>query len=361
MSDSPLFSPFPLGRITLANRAVMSPMTRSRSTGAHVPTALQAEYYGQRAAAGLIITEGTSPSPNGAGYARIPGLWSAEQTEAWKPVTAAVHARGGHIFAQLMHTGRVTHPLNLTPGAEVVAPSAVAAEGEMYTDQKGNQPYPVPRAMTAKDLELAKQEFVTASKNAIAAGFDGVELHGANGYLLEQFLSPVTNLRTDEYGGSPEKRRRFVLEVAKAVADAIGGDRLGIRLSPYGVNGGMKPYPEIDATYLALAKDLAPLGLTYLHLVDHSALGAPPVPDSLKQALRQAWPRTFIAAGGFDKEKAEAALREKRADLVAFGRPFLSNPDLMVRLAKGIPLTAPNFKTFYTPGAEGYTDYPAAS
>ena len=361
MSNSKLFAPATLGPLELKNHLVMAPMTRSRAVEESTPNALMAEYYGQRAAAGLIITEGTSPSPNGVGYPRIPGLWSPGQVAGWRLVTEAVHARGGRIFVQLMHTGRVGHPLNLPAGAEVLAPSAVTAPGEMYTDAKGMQPHPAPRAMTDADVHGAIEEYVTASRNAIAAGFDGVELHGANGYLMEQFISPDTNRRTDTWGGSIDKRLGFVLEVARKVAAAIGGEKVGIRLSPHGVNAGMVAYPEIDETYRKLVPALAATGIQYVHLVDHSALGAPPVPDALKLALRKAWPRTFILAGGFDLAGAEKALQEGRADLVAFGRAFLANPDLVARMQRGLPLTAPIFATFYTPGPNGYTDYAAAS
>jgi N-ethylmaleimide reductase len=339
----------------------MAPMTRSRAVDANIPNDLMAEYYGQRAGAGLIITEGTSPSPNGTGYPRIPGIWSQAQVAGWRKATDAVRAHGGRIFVQLMHTGRVGHPLNLPAGAEVLAPSAVAAEGEMYTDAKGMQPHPVPRAMTDAEVRAAIDEFVHASRNAIAAGFDGVELHGANGYLVEQFLSPQTNQRSDAWGGSVEKRQRFALEVAKAAAAAIGGEKVGIRLSPYGANAGMKPYPEIDETYTTLVPRLASTGMQYVHIVDHSSMGAPTVPEDLKRALRRAWPRTFILAGGFDRAAAEIALNEGRADLIAFGRQFLANPDLVTRLEQGLPLNASDFATFYTPGPKGYTDYPAAS
>ncbi len=360
MSESPLFEPTLLGRQCLRNRMVMSPMTRSRNGEGNVPTALMAEYYGQRAGAGLIVTEGTSPSPNGVGYPRIPGLWSQQQVEGWKPVTGAVHAKGGRIFVQLMHTGRVGHPLNLPPGAELLAPSAVAAAGQMFTDARGLQDHPVPRPMTDAEVRSAVEEYARAAQFAIAAGFDGVELHGANGYLLEQFLSPQTNLRTDAWGGSVEKRLTFMLEVTQAVAAAIGGERVGIRLSPYGVNADMRAYPEIEETYTKLAPQLAATGIEYLHLLDHSAMGAPKVPDELKRALRTAWPRTFILAGGFDRASAEAALREGRGDLIAFGRPFLANPDLVVRLQCGLALNAPDYATFYTPGPKGYTDYATA-
>jgi N-ethylmaleimide reductase len=358
VSESSIFSPTRLGRLSLRNRIVMAPMTRSRAVEANTPNELMAAYYGQRASAGLIITEGTSPSPNGAGYARIPGLWSQRQVEGWRLVTQAVHAKGGAIAVQLMHTGRVGHPLNLPKGAALVAPSAVAVEGEIHTDEKGQQPYPTPRAMTEADLALARQEYVTAAKNALAAGFDAVELHGANGYLLEQFLSPHTNQRTDDWGGSAGRRLRFVLEVVRDVIEALEGAPLGIRLSPYGVNGGMKPYAAIDETYLALVAALVPTGLEYIHLVDHSAMGAPEVPARLKEDLRRAWPRSFILSGGFDRDKAEAALAAGSADLIAFGRPFLANPDLVHRLERRAPLAAPDFATFYTPGAKGYSDYP---
>jgi N-ethylmaleimide reductase len=360
MSEISLFAPATLGPLALRNRVVMAPMTRSRAPGG-IPNDLMAEYYGQRAGAGLIVTEGTSPSPNGTGYARIPGIWAAPQVEGWKKVAQAVHSEGGGIFVQLMHTGRVGHPLNLPEGAEVVAPSAIALEGEIYTDAQGMQPHPAPRAMSQDDVLKAIAEFVLASRNAIAAGFDGVELHGANGYLIEQFISPQTNQRTDAWGGSVEKRLGFVLELAGAVAAAIGGARVGIRLSPYGANAGMKPYPEIEETYTTLVAKLASTGIQYIHLVDHSAMGAPEVPEALKRALRRSWPRTFILAGGFDRATAEAALREDWCDLVAFGRPFISNPDLVTRLEHSLALSAPDFATFYTPGTKGYTDYPTGA
>jgi N-ethylmaleimide reductase len=361
MPEISLFAPTTLGSLTLKNRIVMAPMTRNRAVEANTPNALIAEYYAQRASAGLIITEGTTPSPNGAGYARIPGLWSKEQVAAWKKVTDGVHAKGGRIFAQLMHCGRVGHGANLPQGAALLAPSAVACEGNIYTDAKGMQPYPEPRAMSDAEVQHARDEFAEAARNAVTGGFDGVELHGANGYLLEQFLSPHTNQRTDAWGGSYEKRLRFAVEVAKAVAGAIGGEKVGMRLSPYGANAGMKPYPEVDETYAALVRALVPTGIQYLHLVDHSAMGAPAVPEALKHSLRRAWPRTYIVSGGFDRAKAEGALREGKGDLVAFGRPFISNPDLVARLEKGLPLAAPDFATFYTPGPKGYTDYPAAT
>jgi len=355
-----IFEPTSMGPHKLQNRLVMNPMTRCRADADAVPTAIMAEYYGQRATAGLIVTEGVAPSPNGRGYARTPGLWNDAQVQAWKPVTAAVHGKGGVIFAQIMHTGRVSHPGNMPAGAKVVAPSAVALAGQMYTDGAGMQDYPVPQEMTEADIAQAKAEFVTAAQNAIAAGFDGVELHAANGYLLEQFLSPDTNQRSDDWGGSVAKRSRFVIEVAEAVVAAIGGDKVGIRISPYGTASGMAAYPEVDETYLALVAALAKAGLVYVHLVDHAAMGNPAIPAEFRTALKAAWPRTFIVGGSFDGASAQAAVASGAADLTGFGRAFLANPDLVARLQRGLELNAPNFDTFYSPGAAGYTDYPTA-
>jgi N-ethylmaleimide reductase len=357
---SNLFSSCVVGKLSLANRIVMAPMTRSRALG-NVPNELIARYYGERASAGLIVTEGTSPSPNGLGYPRMPGAFSEAQGAGWKLVADAVHKAGGKIFVQLMHAGRVGHPENLPAGAELVAPSALAAPGEMYTDSKGPLPHPTPRALRTDEIAGVVAEFVAAAKNVVAAGIDGVELHGANGYLLEQFLNPATNQRTDEYGGSAANRRRLVVEVARAIAAAIGGDKVGIRLSPYGVNGGMQSsYDGIDDAYVDLVRELADTGIQYVHVVDHSAMGAPPVPSSLKEAMRAAWPRTFILAGGFDKGSAQAALNDGAADLIAFGRPALANPDLVTRLQKDLPLNAVDFSTLYTPGEKGFIDYPKA-
>jgi len=356
-----LFQPTKLGSLALQNHIVMSPMTRSRAGAHSAPTELAAIYYEQRASAGLIITEGTSPSPNGQGYARIPGLWNDAQVAGWSEITKRVHAKGAKMFAQLMHTGRVSHPLNLPEGAAVLAPSAVRLEGQMWTDQQQAQDYPTPRAMTEAEVRTALEEHVTAARNAIKAGFDGVELHGANGYLTEQFLNPHTNQRTDGYGGSVAARTRFALEAAGGMADAIGKERVGVRLSPYGVASGMSSYPEVDATYLLLAQEFSKLGIAYLHVVDHSAMGAPPVPDSIKKTIREQFKGVYIAAGGFDRASAEAVLERKAADLVAFGRPFLANPDLVARMEHGWQLAAPDMSKLYTPGPEGYLDYPAHS
>ncbi|MDB5099214.1 MAG: alkene reductase [Cyanobacteria bacterium RYN_339] len=348
-----LFSPYQLGPIALANRVVMAPMTRSRAIG-NVPNELMARFYGARADAGLLITEGTAPAPDGLGYARIPGIYTDEQVAGWKLVTEAVHARGGKIFVQLMHTGRVGHPLNLPAGAELLAPSAIAAPGAMWTDQEQLQPHPVPREMTAADIRKAVDGFAYAANRAIEAGFDGVELHGANGYLIEQFLNPAANERKDAYGSD---RNRFALEVVEAVAAAIGAERVGIRLSPYSVAQGHVPFDGIDEQYAALAKALGALGLAYVHVVDHSALGAPPVPQAVKDLIRRNFGRTYITAGGYDRATAEQDLEAGKGDLVAFGRPFIANPDYVSKLQSGAALTPANAETFYTPGEAGYTDY----
>ena len=354
-----LFTPLKIRNLPLSNRTVMAPMTRSRALEANTPNALMAEYYGQRASAGLIVTEATSPSPNGLGYARIPGLFDAGHVAGWKLVTDAVHAKGGRIVVQLMHTGRVGHTANLPAGAEVLGPTTDTLPGEMYTDTHGMQPHTAPRAMTEADIAQAVEEFAQSARLAIEAGFDGVELHAANGYLIEQFLNANVNTRTDGYGGSIAGRNRFALEVARATAAAIGDDKVGIRLSPYGVFNSTGPFADVDAQYLALVTELSTLGLLYLHVLDHSAIGAPVVPAAIKTTLRRAFNGPFIAAGGFDAASAQQLLAAGDADLVAFGRPFLANPDLVARMKAAAPMNDADMATFYTPGAKGYTDYPA--
>ena len=353
-----LFSKTSLGPLALQNRLVMAPLTRNRATG-NVPNELMAQYYAQRASAGLIISEGTSPSRNGLGYPRIPGAFSAAQVAGWKRVTEAVHAQGAKMFLQLMHCGRIAHPLNLPADARVLGPSAVAAAGEMYTDAEGMKPNAMPQAMTEADIKATVEEFVQAAKNAVAAGFDGIELHGANGYLLEQFIRPNSNQRTDRYGGSIENRARFVLEVADAVIKAIGKDKVGIRLSPFGVFNDMPVYAAMEADYTYLARELNAHGLAYVHLVDHSPMGAPPVPESIKAMFRSVFKRTLILSGGYDAGRAESDLAAGKCDLIAVGRPMLANPDLVVRWKTGAAVNAPDFNTFYTPGPKGYIDYPA--
>ena len=358
MGKDILLTPLMVGSIDLKNRVVMSPMTRCRAIG-NVPNELMVEYYKQRSGAGLIITEGTSPSPNGLGYARIPGIFSNQQVEGWKKITSAVHKGGGKIFNQLMHTGRISHPLNLPEGAQILAPSAVKAAGKMWTDTKQLQDFQVPKEMNSKDLIYTKGEYVTAAKNAMDAGFDGVELHSANGYLPEQFLSPVSNIRKDNYGGSIENRCRFVLDVVTSVAEAIGRGKTGIRLSPYGVASDMPHYPEIDATYEYLSEQLNNIGIAYIHLVDHSAMGSPVVPLTLKKQIRSNFKNSIILSGGFSRERAEADIESGLGDLVAFGRPFINNPDLVDRFKNNWPLSQDlKMDLFYSAGEKGYTDYP---
>ena len=353
-----LFSNTTLGPLPLQNRLVMAPMTRNRAIGS-IPNELMAQYYAQRASAGLIVTEGTSPSPNGLGYARIPGIFSAAQVAGWKRVTEAVRPLDAKMFMQLMHCGRIAHPLNLPAGARVLGPSTIAAAGEIYTDAEGMKANAVPEAMTEADIKATIAEFAQAARNAVAAGFEGIELHGANGYLLEQFIRPTSNQRSDHYGGAIENRARFVLEVTEAVTGAIGKDKVGIRLSPFGVFNDMPIYPAMEADYTYLARELNAIGLVYIHVVDHSAMGAPPVPESMKAALRTVFKRTLILSGGYDAARAEGDLVAGKCDLVAVARPFLANPDLVARWQSGAAVNAPDMSTFYTPGAKGYTDYPA--
>lgn len=352
-----LFSGFQLGNIKLKNKLVMAPLTRCRAID-NIPNDLMAEYYAQRAGAGLIITEGTAPSPNGLGYARIPGIYHQDQVEGWKKVTSAVHTKGGKIFIQLMHTGRISHSANMPTGSEVIAPSAIQAPEQMYTDSEGMQDHTVPREMTKEDIQTAIQEYVQASKNAIEAGFDGVELHAANGYLIDQFINPISNQRTDDYGGSAENRVRFAVEVAEAVTAAIGKEKVGMRISPYGAFNGLGEFKGVEETFELVAQKMAEIGLVYLHTVDHSAMGAPEVPTSVKDKIRSAFQGTIILSGGYDKARAEADLEANKGELVAYGRPFLANPDLVERFKAGAELNEPKFDLFYTPGAEGYTDYP---
>jgi N-ethylmaleimide reductase len=358
------FTPARLGRITLSNHLVMAPMTRSRAPG-NAPNELMVEYYRQRASAGLIITEGTAPAPEGLGYARIPGLFNDEQVRGWRLVTDAIHDAGSQVFVQLMHAGRVFHELNLPAGTQGVAPSAIAAAGQMWTDQQQLQSMGTPRALSTDELATVRDQFVRSALLGIEAGFDGVELHGANGYLLEQFLHPQSNQRTDAYGGSVQNRARFVLGVTRAVADAIGADRTGIRLSPWSMANDLTHYPEIDETYGYLAEELQKIGIVYLHLVDHSRLSALDSASATATIVRDTFANTLIHAGNYTTlEAIEETLADPRPALVAMARPFIANPDLVDRLRLGLPLAEPDRATFYSPGpngfADGYTDYPTA-
>ena len=351
-----IFDPITLGDLELSNRIIMAPLTRCRADAGRVPNALMAEYYGQRAGAGLIITEGVSPSPNGLGYSRIPGIFTTEQARGWAEVVKAAHAGGARISVQLMHSGRIGHPVNLPAGAELLGPSAIAAAGQIWTDAQGMQDHPVPRAMTADDIAATRDEYVRAALLAREAGFDFVEVHAANGYLPGQFLNPKSNQRDDAWGGSAENRRRFLLELVDAVAAAIGARHVGVRVSPFnGFNDLAANYPGEREEYLALVDELGRRGLAYLSLI------APPatVPAEIVDETRRRFTGTLVLAGDYDAARAEADLAAGRADLVAFGRPFVANPDLPARLAKGAPLAALDPATLYSAGSEGYTDYPA--
>lgn len=358
-TSSLIFQPARLGDLALKNRIIMAPMTRSRAVHANTPNALMVDYYGQRASAGLIISEGVSPSPNGLGYARMPGLFNQAQVAGWRAITDAVHAKGGKIFVQLMHSGPVGHVDNLPAGAEVVGPGAATTPGKIRTDTGGMQPVSAPRAMALADVRAAILEFAHAAKLSVEAGFDGVELHSGGGYLLESFFNAHTNQRSDEFGGSPEARNRFIIEVAQAVAEVVGAGRLGIRFTPHAGANGALPYEGMDAQFIALAEQLSAMGLMYLHVADYSSMGMPPLPAALRDAMRQAFDGSFIFAGGFDYTGAVSALETEVADLIAFGRPFIANSDLVERLQSGASLNAPDVSTFYSPGPQGYTDYPS--
>ena len=353
-----LFSDYKLGNITLKNRVVMAPMTRSRAVNNNAPNDLMVKYYQQRAGAGLIITEGVSPSPNGLGYPRIPGAFTQEQFDGWKNIAKAVHSEGSAIFMQIMHTGRVGHDLNLPEQAEVLSPTDVTLSGEMYTDKEGPKSHTKPKRMTKAHIDEAIEEYVSTAKNIVAAGFDGVEIHAANGYLIEQFINANVNDRDDEYGGSIENRSRFLIEVAQKIVAEIGADKVGVRISPYGVFNDTGNFDGVEETFVYIAQKMSELGLAYIHVVDHSAMGAPEVPDSIKQKIRNAFEGTYILSGGYDKQRAEQDLEDGKGDLVAFGRPFISNPDLVERMEKDAPLADPDPDTFYTADEKGYTDYP---
>lgn len=354
-----LFSPLTLGDLKLDNRLVMAPLTRVRSGRDGVPGPLVVEHYKQRASLGLIVTEGTYPSHAGQGFPGQPGLVTDEQIAGWRNVTDAVHADGGSIVAQVMHAGRVTHEAT-TGGHEVVGPSAVAIDGETRT-YEGKKPYPTPRALREDELPSVIADFVQASKNAIAAGMDGVEVHGANGYLLHEFLSPASNQRDDAYGGSPENRARFVAEVVEAVADALGAGKVGIRISPeHNIQDALETdSDDVRATYRALVERLAPLGLAYLSVLHKDPAG------ELVQDLRQAFGGPVLVNSGFGeittRGEALSLMEDGIGDAVVVGRPAIANPDLAYRWREDLPLNEPDQSTFYTDGAKGYTDYPAFS
>ncbi|WP_454873639.1 alkene reductase [Paraburkholderia xenovorans] len=355
--DSYLFEPVELGPLQLPNRIVMAPLTRSRAKEGDVPGELAIEYYAQRASAGLIIAEATQISPQGKGYVFTPGIYNDAQVQAWKRITGAVHEKGGRIFLQLWHVGRISHP-SLQPGnALPVAPSAIKPEGQAYTDE-GFVPLVTPRALETSEIAGIVEQYRVAAQNAKAAGFDGVEIHAANGYLLDQFLRDKTNRRTDQYGGSIGNRARLLLEVADAVTGVWGSDRVGVRISPLSSFGDIADSnPEPLFTYVV--QQLSARKLVYLHVIEGDTGGPRDVPGGFDlQVLREAFDGLFMANNGYDMELAQRTLKAKRADLIAFGRPFISNPDLVARLRSGAPLNEPDKDTMYGGGAEGYIDYP---
>ena len=352
-----LFDPIHLGEIALANRVVMAPLTRNRAAAGRVPSPLAALYYRQRAGAGLIVSEATQIAPLGQGYLDTPGIYSREQVEGWKAVTRAVHERGGKIVVQLWHVGRISH-VSLLPAGEVpVAPSAIAAKTQTYT-AKGFEAVSAPRALKLEELPAIVEQYRLAARNAIEAGFDGVEVHGANGYLLDQFLRDGMNQRTDAYGGSIENRARLLIEVMQAVTTEIGSGRTGLRLSPV--------TPSNDASdsnpqplFNHVAERLAPLELAFLHVIEGATAGVRDVAPFDYQALRERAKAPWMVNNGYDRKMALDAVASGRADVVAFGRPFISNPDLVERLREDAPLNTLDQDTLYGGGAKGYTDYPA--
>ncbi len=355
MSET-LLSPVTLGSIELANRVVMAPMTRSRATAEGDVTDLMVEYYQQRASAGLIISEGIYPSENGKGYCRTPGLVTAAQVAGWKRVTDAVHDRGGQIVAQIMHCGRVTHTDNQAAGAETVAPSAITATGDMFTDTAGLQPFSEPRALRLDEIPSVVAEFGAATERAFAAGFDGVELHGTSGYLPAQFLSTGTNHRTDEYGGSVANRIRFIVEVLDAMVAVDGPGRVGMRICPNNPYNDLHDDDPVE-TFSTLLSSVADLSLAYLHVIRLYDTPDGPAIDNFDLARRNVdWP--LVLNDGFEPDTAEAMLGSGSGAAVSFGRHFISNPDLVERIAAGAPLEPFNHKVLYTRGADGYTTYP---
>ncbi len=350
MHSPNLLDPIQIGDLLLPNRVLMAPLTRLRGTADHIPTPIMAEYYKQRASAGLIISEGVPVDPFGVGYANVPGLWSQQQVEAWKPVTAAVHAKGGHIFAQIWHVGRISDPEFLN-GQLPVGPSAIAAQG-MVSLLRPQRAFVTPRALETHEVKGVVEAFRRGAENAKAAGFDGVELHGANGYLLDQFLQDGSNQRTDEYGGPIENRARLMLEAVDAAISVFGPGRVGMHLAPRGDSHGMSDSNRA-ATFTYVARELGRRKIAFIAARERVQ------DDSLGPRLREEFGGVFVANEALDQATGQRLLDEGKADAVAYGKLFLANPDLPERFAKGAPLNQPEPATFYAQGARGYTDYPA--
>jgi N-ethylmaleimide reductase len=353
-----LFDPIQLGAIHAANRVIMSPLTRGRSSAGHVPvTELKAEYYSQRASAGLIIAEATGISQEGLGWPSAPGIWSAEQVDAWKPVTKAVHDAGGRIILQLWHMGRLVHS-DFLGGAQPVSASATTAPGDAHTAE-GKKPYVEARALETSEIPRVIADYVKAAKNAMAAGFDGVQIHGANGYLIDQFLRDNSNFRTDQYGGSIENRIRLLREVTQAVVDAVGADRTSVRLSPNGETQGADDSNPV-ALFTAAAAALQDIGIGFLELREvkpYGKFGTTEVPR-VSPDIRKVFTGPLVLNQEYTRELADEDLASGLADAISFGRPYISNPDLVEKLRDGAELTPDNYRTWYSPGPEGYTDYP---
>lgn len=356
-----IFKPAQIGFLQLKNRISMAPMTRARNEDG-IPNENNALYYAQRAGAGLIITEGTAISSTAKGVLYIPGLYTQEQVEGWKKVTNAVHKKGSTIFSQLWHVGRVSHTSNQPNGIAPVGPSDIQAQNTSawgYNEKgiEGFVPASKPKALSTSEVKDVVNDFTNAAKNAIEAGFDGVEIHGANGYLVEQFLNPFVNNRIDEYGGSIENRSRFLLEIVDAVIEAVGNEKVGIRLTPYGGLGDLPHYDEIEATYQYLAKELKKRNIVYIHLMDQLSKGSHALPDGFIERFRSWYDGVIILAGGMDREKSEELINAGTIDIAGFGEPFISNPDLVERLENNWELTPPNRDLHYGLGSHGYIDW----
>jgi len=357
MTTADLFAPFQLGPLTLPNRIVMAPMTRNRAGAGNVPGPHAATYYAQRASAGLIVTEATQVSPQGVGYPGTPGIHSATQVAGWKRVTDAVHTAGGRIFLQLWHVGRISHPSLQPDGALPVAPSAIAPAGQAWT-LDGMKDYVTPHALDSAEIAGVVEDYRRGAKNAREAGFDGVEIHGANGYLIDQFLRTGSNHRSDRYGGSAANRARFLIELTEAVIGEWGAERVGVRLSPTNPFNSMSDSNPAE-TFGTAGGELNRFGLSYLHIVEPGATDPVPAGETPDlKFFRKLWRGPLIANKGYDRARAEAALREGTADLVAFATLFLANPDLPERLRRGGPFNTPDRKTFYGGAEAGYIDYP---
>jgi len=347
-----LFDPIQIGDLHLPNRIFMAPLTRLRGTADHVPTPIMAEYYAQRATAGLIISEGTPVDPLGVGYQNVPGIWSREQAEAWKPIVKAVHDKGGHIFAQIWHVGRISDP-SLLDGKAPVAPSPIAATGNVSL-LRPQRPYPLPRALETHEVKQVVEAFRRAAQNAQTAGFDGVHLHGANGYLLDQFLQDGSNHRTDEYGGPVENRARLMLEATDAAISVFGPGRVGVHLAPRGDSHGISD-SNPAATFSYAATELGKRKIAFIAAREHVG------PDSIGPQLKQLFGGVFVANEAIDQQVGQQLLDEGKADAVAYGKLFIANPDLVSRFRRNTPLNRPEPNTFYAPGPHGYTDYPASA